>query len=381
MSQNKPITVRNLSSLVAVDDGSSYSKLAWWEADENGKLTIVHNRIAVGIHAGVKYAQLGPGKGKVEVYQVDDQTFTIDPASNGVDTRTDTYQYSAGIVAMSQYALTKSGFAGRDVHIATGIPVKSFFSGADGQTNTKLISQKRDAYVDAVIKNAPDERGNIVDNNPEIEAKVLSNKVLPEAFGAWIDMFLNNDGTENDDDPLFQGDVLIIDMGSNTTDISLVNPQGLIDNQYIRTLFNSGFLKIYDDFKREAIGQGIYGADEFNNPLIEKAIGTGELKLLTRTIDASGIVEKVVKDNVPLVVEKIRTMLGAKIESLSGIIAVGGGANFVKEFFGEELGAAITIPENPQCANSAGFLKALTFWPDDNVDVIDDLSVKMKSMG
>jgi plasmid segregation protein ParM len=267
---------------------------------------------------------------------------------------------------MGQQALREAGFGGKDVTLATGIPVQMYFSGEDGNKNDILLNRKKKAFVEADIKNKLDDKGNPTLIDTDTLVKVRSNTVIPEAVGAYMDLTINADGSEG---ATYEGDVLIIDMGSYTTDIAVIGPGGLIRKEYVNTLEDCGFLNLYDKFRRVAQEHGIkYG--KIPSGRIETALKTGKLKVLNGEIDVSEVVEKVVEASITPIVERIKVLLADDIQFLEAIIGVGGGAELVKEYFGE-LGDAIIIPDEPQFANSRGYLKTLTYC--NNLEVVDDL--------
>ncbi|MEY8198498.1 MAG: ParM/StbA family protein [Colwellia sp.] len=356
-----------LSQIVANDDGSSYQKLSWFTF-ENGEITIKNSIMATKISEGMPNLSIGGSSSDCGLFTVNGQVFTCDEHTNGYDVRSrQDHQWSPGLIAMGQHALTKAGFGGQDVVLATGIPIQMFFSGEDGSPNQEIVTRKTNAFVNAEIKNQIDNKGtpNLVNENTLVS--IVSNTVIPEAVGAYMDITINADGSDAE---VFDEDVLIIDMGSYTTDIAVVGPHGRIRKEFVETLEDCGFLNIYDKFRKAAGEAGIrYG--NIPNSRIEAALKTRELKVTNGSIDVGEVIDKVVEEAITPIVDRIKILIGDNINFLSAIVGVGGGAEFIKKYFGE-LSDVIIIPKDAQFSNSRGFLKTVTYRA--GKDVVNDLS-------
>ncbi len=356
-----------LSQIVANDDGSSYQKLSWFEY-VNGAITIKHSIMPTKIAEGMPNLSIGGRNDDCGLFTVDGQVFTCDEHTDGYDVRSrEDHQWSPGLIAMGQHALNKAGFGGNQVVLATGIPIQMYFSGQDGNPNQEILNRKSSAFVKAEIKNKIDGKGSpsLVDESSLV--KVLSNTVIPEAVGAYMDLTIEADGS---DGAVFEEDVLIIDMGSYTTDIAVVGPGGRIRKEFVETLEDAGFLNIYDKFRKAAVETGLRLGTIPNNR-IEAALKTRKLKVTNGEIDVSDVIDKVIEEAITPIIARIKILMGDKINFLSAIIGVGGGAEFIKQFFGE-LSKVIVIPKDAQFSNSRGFLKTLTYRA--GKDVINDLA-------
>lgn len=342
-----------LSSMVANDDGSSYNKLAWFAADATGKLTIKTKKCATQIARGIP--NLGITSNDVAVINVNGETFTIDPYTQGYDVRgNDDHQFSNGLIACNQVALASAGFGGKKVFLSTGLPFETYFLGGNGKRNTVAIEKKENAYVNAKILNKTDDKGNPTLQDKSSLVEVVHNTVLPEAVGAYMDITLNIDGSPAKS---FDRDVLVIDMGSYTTDIALIGPGGRIRAEYSYTKKDMGFLKIYTKFVTELKRNSYAVGDNISHAIAEKAFETGYLSMFGKgDVDVSGITSAVVRTVVREIIESINSRMGDQINTLAAIICVGGGAKVIKDHFGD-LSDYIYIPEDPQFANAKGFLK------------------------
>lgn len=362
MSEDKNIAV-NLSMLQAVDDGSSYSKSARWGVSADGARTIINSKVPTSITEGAANIQMVAAQGVAQgaTYEVNGEVYTIDKTLDGKDVRaTANHQISNGLIAQTQFALESCGHGGQEVFIATGVPVKQFFSGPDSTPNSELIAKKEEVFVNAAIKNSPDDRGNITKIDKSRLVTVIGNLVLPEAIGAYFDIAIDNDGNQTDLAQSWVGDVLIIDMGSVTTDITIVGPGGNIRKDGIDTMDDMGFLRLNDMLERRLI-EGKYAIRSLTKANAEMAFLTGEIPQLSGPLKVGAECEIVLEEGMKPVIERIKQIAGDGINNLSAIIAVGGGAEAIKNHFGE-LSAYVITPENPQFANANGFLKLLTFF-------------------
>lgn len=345
-----------LSNIVANDDGSSYHKVSYF-AKENGKITIKTCITPTNISEGNPNIQWGSKTNIASIFDINGKIFTCDENTAGYDVRSrQDHQWSDGNIAMNQYALQKAGFGGKYVNLATGVPVEMFFNGPNGTKDEELINKKESAFVEAQIKNKTDTKGNPTELDEGKLVTILSNTVIPEAIGAYMDLTINNDGT---DGKVYERDVLIIDMGSYTTDIAVVGPGGLIRKEFTKTLEDHGFLNIYDEF-RTLCSQKKLGPKRIPNKFIEEAFKTNKIEYLNASVDVEEVVFLVQEKCITPIILEIKRLLGDDINFLSAIIGVGGGAELIRDFF-TGLTDVIDIPENPQFANSRGMLKTLAY--------------------
>lgn len=364
MSENK----LNLSQIVANDDGSSANKVAYWGIEDGG-LVVKTDLYKTAIHeGGANLASMGLEDGGT--YGVNGQTFTIDETMDGIDVRSSKdYQYSNGAVAMNQYSLQRSGFSGKKVFLANGLPVEDFYRGTSDLPNDEYKQKKASAFLNAAILNAVDSLGSPSATDPESLVDVIGCSVYPEGAAAYYDMIISNNGDRNDD--RFAGDIVIIDMGSYTTDICLIGRGGKVRTEYVKTLKDCGFLKIFDNFKKGCVSSGLsIQTNQIPRERMEEALLTKKLRTIRTDLDVSSIVDSVILSATAEITRGIELLLGDRLDYVTDIIAIGGGANYIKDHF-PKFSDVIQVPENPQFSTATGYLKLATYFS--SADITNDL--------
>jgi hypothetical protein len=293
--------------------------------------------------------------------------FSIDETLDGIDTRADMgYQLSDGAVAMNQYSLSKCGFSGRDVYLATGLPVEDFYRGTSLMPLAEYKENKAAAFLNAEILNVIDETGTPAATDHKSLVNVVSSSVYPEGASAYYDMVISTDGVR--DDSRFAGDVVIIDMGSYTTDICLVGKGGKVRQDSIKTIKDCGFLKMFDNFKKGCVASGLgIQTDRIPRERMEKALLTNKLETIRQEIDVKDIVEAVIKEITDEITTKTKLLLGDRLDFVTDIVAIGGGANYIKNHF-TEFSEVIQVPSNPQFSTAIGYLKLATFFGTEDIE-------------
>lgn len=358
-----------LSTIVANDDGSSYQKVAYYKK-ENGRLVIKTAKYPTNIISGIHTTEqpVATRLGGSKVYDVNGDIFTISQSQDGYDTRRENHQVSNGLIAMNQYALEMAGFGGKHIDLINGVPVEDFFGRENGSVNKELVFRKADAFKNAVIRNRIDGKAKPTEIDHTRLVTVNSSRVLPEAVGAYYDMLFDDEGSVR---TLRKGKTVIVDMGSYTTDICIIDTDGQIIANSVKTMKDKGFLRIFD-LIRQAIARAGYAfpADKLPKETIEEAMQTGYINLLIGSFDVRDTIKPVIEKFVDEIVSAVRINIHDDLHYLASIIAVGGGAHLIKEHFGE-FKDYVTVPENPQFSNAKGFLKLICWGTPETI--IDDL--------
>lgn len=354
-----------LSEIVANDDGSSYQKVAFY-AKKDGRLVIETQKYPTNISRGRIFSRMGQGSGNSRIYVVNGTEFTISPSQDGYDVReVPDHQFSDGLIACNQYALEMAGFGGKGITCINGLPIETFFLGE------KLVNVQRKmaAFEDAVITNAPDDSGKLTKVDESRLVTIKRSVVMPEAVGAYYDMLFNDDGSTRD--PM-EGRTIVVDMGSYTTDVCIINENRDIDNQYILTLKDRGFMWIFDNVVN-ALKANMLDTDfsEIPTNVLETAVTTGKLEQLGANKDVSDIVDPVISECVGVISRELFRVVGTNLSWMRRIIAVGGGANLIKQHFGK-YSELVTVPDDNQFSNARGFLKFLV-WGPSGLTIEDDL--------
>lgn len=353
-----------LSQIVAVDDGSSSAKVAYWGVDANGKLIVKTDIKANSVYNRVTSADaVGVGPMARGIYKVNGEVAVIDPTETDdkgrLDTRTTDFQTSSGNIALTQFALEQAGFGGREVVLGVGLPLEDFYRGSVGEKNRALIKKKRDGLVSAEILNDCGSSETVLPTRVDESRLVtpITVGVFPESLGAYFALTID---PETGEFTPKEEDTLVVDVGSYTLDVSVVAPTGQVRTQYMATYKDSGFLFIMERLRQALAGKDI-GITDFSQKKLEQALTTGKITWVGNNVDVQGTVDSVLSEHLPGIVKKIETMLqDAGIQSLSDAVIVGAGAEVIKPYF-KRLAGAIQTVENPRYANAIGYLMLLTY--------------------
>lgn len=316
--------------LVGVDDGYAYTKVC-----VDGKAPF---KMRTSIRQGVEGVASMNGEGDADgCYETEGTRYTIGDNIQGENTRFDGYAGSAMNRVAIHHALKLIGLSGQDVKIATGLPVRSFYT-TDGRINKAFIEEKRKGIEGQIHAIGGAKTANIVDH-----------VVCSEAVAAWLDHVLDDNGApirENDDG----GMVGIVDIGGRTTDCVWICPPDKIDHLHSGTE-NIGVLNVFDEVFR-----GIEG--RFKVPVsrnkLEEAVTTGVLQLFGEKQNVQDIVDSAIANVAEQIHREIQRRFGHAAD-LDKILFVGGGAALMPKI-AKHFKHGIT-PEMPEFANARGMLK------------------------
>lgn len=320
---------------VGVDDGHYAVKVV----TESGAMFSIPSRARSGKHL-IEWQGGSNSDGAIYVAE-EGTTFTAHAhLSEYDDTRFREYPHSALNRVLVHHALRKAGFAGKNVSIATGLPVNYYYSG--GVPNTSLIEGK----VANLKKGVMCETGNC--------ARIVENMVSTEAIAAYFDQFIAMDGSPT---ALFSeiehSHVGVIDVGGKTTDCAVILPGGAhVDTQRSGSS-DVGVLKLNDHI--EATLRTRFGFDMVPPRVIEAAVSTGKIKVYGREEDVAGIVREAKE----VLAESIMSIVRAKIgtgKDLDWVLFVGGGSIVMREQLAKHFPHS-RFPDHPEFANARGMLK------------------------
>jgi plasmid segregation protein ParM len=165
-----------------------------------------------------------------------------------------------------------------------------------------------------------------INEKPATEFTILKNQlfIIPEGGGCMWDIWLNQDGSMNDDAEYTEERIRIIDLGSKTTNIGVMDNQGWINSQ--STTLEIGMLELTKNIckgKKPTPDQ----LEDWSNKIIS---------------ECSNFWMDLEKDDI--------------------IIMAGGGSILLHDYFKSEFPNA-RIVDNPVWANAKGFMKmAVAKW-------------------
>lgn len=325
---------KNDPILVGIDDGFACTNLVG-----NDQELVIRTTIRQGMHGVGNMDGMGSADG---AFMVDGNMYTIGDDMDGENTRFDSYPGSAlNRVAIHQ-ALLRAGLGGKDVVIATGLPVTSFYDHT-GTINMEGVEKKRELL-----------KGKVETVSGEPTANIIDNVVCSEAVAAFLDYVLDMDGNQIKDRAT-KGFVGVVDIGGRTTDCAWICPPNRIDHSHSGTI-NLGVLDVMDMVNAEM--NKVMPIGRCSRPTLERAIRNREWRPCN--INRDEAINAIVDNALNVISERISREIerqfgiGAELEK---IIFVGGGAALMPQVAAKFPHAF--VPEKPEFANARGMYKFL----------------------
>jgi plasmid segregation protein ParM len=328
MSQGAPI-------FVGVDDGFACTDIVVMEGGKVTKTLAIASRARSGVHGTSVIG--GDVGGIVPCYETEGVQFTVGELADAESARFNEYPFSAMNRAIVNHALRLAGLGGREVHIATGLPLSTFYKG--DKPNSEVIERKRKSITTPV---------KAMDDGPM--PIIVGHQVFPEGLAAWVDYAVGDDGNMRADADETVG---VIDIGGRTTDVAVVLPGRRIDHARCGSA-DIGALNVVEAVRlslQQSTGFDVGGA------VIEKALRTRQLKMFGKVRDIGAEIDVAIAQSTDAVLREVNRRLGDGVD-IDRILLVGGGAHLFKEVANRYPN--VTIPESPEFANARGFAKYLS---------------------
>lgn len=328
---NKPEPIE----YVGVDDGHYAIKVV----TESGQMFSIPSRAKAGKHL-IEWNGGSDSDGAIYVSE-EGTTFTAHGhLTEYDDTRFRGYPQSALNRVLVHHALRKAGFANKAVHIATGLPVSYYYSGAN--PNKTMIDGKVENLKKAVMC----ETGSC--------ARILENVVTTEAIAAYFDQIIGMDGAPT---PVYaeiaESHVGVIDIGGKTTDCAVILPGGShVDTQRSGSS-DVGVLKLNDNI--EAMLRTKFNFEAVPPRLIEAAVSTGRIKVYGQDQDVADLVREAKETLAESIMSIVRAKIGSGMD-LDWVLFVGGGSIVMRDQLAKHFPNA-RFPDHPEFANARGMLK------------------------
>lgn len=322
--------------VVGVDDGFAMTKVVVMQGGVVIKRLMIPSRARSGVHGTTVIGDSGDESDIDSRYETEGVIYTVANLADSESARFDEYPFSGMNRAIITHALRAAGLGGKQVRIATGLPLGTFYKGS--APDAGVIQRKIQSLLTAVRP---------LDDSAV--AKIDSHNVFPEGLAAWVDYAVDEAGNirQNLDEA-----VGIIDIGGRTTDIAVVLPGRQIDHARCGSA-DLGVLNVIEEvaiaIKKER--DVTLGADK-----IEPALRTGKVKLWGKDVDITPLIEQAVVSVMGAILREVNRRLGSAVD-LDKVILVGGGAHVfgtvAKQY------PNIDIPQDPEFANARGFAKYL----------------------
>ena len=322
---------------VFVDNGYAQNKIAYW-AEVDGTKQLVNfllpsraqmGRVNVDVH--------GRASG---VYTVNGSDYTVGEDVRDPETiRSKQYAHSEINCALVMHTLIAAGFSGLKIRLGTGLPFDHYFR--NREVDKAFIKKITESLSSECISASGSEMPIIV-----------SHRVYPESTAAAVAFSLDID---SGDFKTFENGLVVIDMGGDTTDITVINRDftinidesgsrqlGVID---IRTKLSS---LITDKFEVSGI----------TDSQLDRALRTGSIKIYGQDEGISDLREQAKA----MTVKKLGTFINETVGEaafIDTILFVGGGASILEDSFKSTFKQA-QVPENPEFQNANGALYYMT---------------------
>ncbi len=214
--------------------------------------------------------------------------------------------------------------------VVTGLPVSHY-------------TQERVRQVQDLLSQAHEVRV----SSGEALVKVEKIKVIPQPFGSFFDLILNDEGKLKDPDKIRER-VGIIDIGFQTTDLALATPQ------FIESSSGSvdvGVRSIADQLSRDLSRKYSITLDTTE---AEEVLRHKSVKIFGESVDLSEMIEERTREVAELILSYSHSLWG-RGERLNRLILAGGGANTLRSYFSTYPN--LHVPEEPSLSNVRGYLK------------------------
>jgi len=214
--------------------------------------------------------------------------------------------------------------------VVTGLPVSHY-------------TQERVKQVQGLLSRAHEVRF----SSGEILVKVEKIKVIPQPFGSFFDLILNDEGKLKDPDKIRER-VGIIDVGFQTTDLALATPQFVESSS---GSLDIGVRSIADQLSRDLNRKYSIALDTTE---AEEALRRKSARIFGESLDLSDMIEERTREVAEVILSYVHSLWG-RGEKLHRLILAGGGANIVRSYFSTYPN--LHVPEEPSLSNVRGYLK------------------------
>lgn len=320
---------------VGVDDGFACTDIVVMEGGKVTQTFAIASRARSGVHGTSVIG--GDEAGITPCYETEGVQFTVGEMADAESARFNEYPFSAMNRAIVNHALRVAGLGGREVHIATGLPLSTYYKG--DKPNAEVIARKHKSITTPI---------KAMDGGAM--AVIVEHKVFPEGLAAWVDYAVGDDGQMRAGSDETVG---VIDIGGRTTDVAVVLPGRRIDHARCGSA-DIGALNVV-----EAVRLALHGSTGYDvgGSAIEKALRTRTLKMFGKTKDIGAEIDAAIAQSTDAVLREVNRRLGDAVD-VDRILLVGGGAYLFKDVASRYPN--VIIPEQPEFANARGFAKYLS---------------------
>lgn len=322
--------------IVGVDDGYAMTKVVVMDGAKVATSIAIPSRARSGIH-GTTVIGADAGAGPVPGYETEGVKFTVGDLADAESARFDDYPFSPMNRVIVNHALRLAGLAGRQVKIATGLPLSTYYKGSE--PNADVIARKNASITTAVA---------CIDGSDM--ASIVGHKVFPEGLAAWVDHAIDESGKLRIGADETIG---VIDIGGRTTDVAVVLPGRRIDHARCGSA-DIGALNVVEHVRLACLKRF---DTEVSGALVEQALRTRTLRMWGKPQDIGTEIDDAVSQTLDGVWREANRRLGKAVD-VDKILLVGGGVHLFKDV-AKRYPNVVTVAE-PEFANARGFAKYLS---------------------
>lgn len=319
---------------IVVDEGSTYTKLAW--VDDSGKIktSIIANAFRQGWKTA--FAGIAPAN-----YMIGDTKYCYDAtADQSIDTANIAYQYSDQSLLAVHHSLIATGIEPQEINLIVTLPITQYYNADDNQSNEHNISRKINNLSRPITRmhNAPVFTFKTINVMPES---------LPAALSALSDVQFAHERT------------LCVDCGGTTLDYGVIvgayeDLSELGGNEKVGVVSVSNRIRAIMSRAGSEINQAM------SNEVITNR---DNLDFLTSVVNDHNMLEDVMIE-IESAINSYNNAVIAEIQRFDGkvnrILVCGGGAYLLIDKLKSQfprISNKISVIENPQQALAVEILK------------------------
>ncbi|MEN8169167.1 MAG: ParM/StbA family protein [Pseudomonadota bacterium] len=346
-SKTQEDTLEEQAIQLGMDDGFYNTKIA----GPNGTLFCIPSRVRTGPSRVIGMAGNSP---EISEFRVGDVTYSAGEVS-GESTMFDEYPVSNLNRVMSHHSLHAAGFGGKRVKLASGLPIRLYYKGLNGEVNEQLIEKKINNLQGDIelLSAAPSYGGN---TKP---VDIIEHNVCPEGQIAWYHFVIEEKvgGQVHISKGLHSIPMGFIDIGGRTTSLSVVEG-GQVDLERSGSI-NAGML----DVRKQVGGRLINEFDlaDASDNMIDSALNTGTVLIYGKSIRVSKSVNEAKASVLEHIRDEAKRIFGLGNE-LAEIKLFGGAyRDFQQQLEEAPLFKRQEVADNPLYVNAIAMYKLMRY--------------------
>lgn len=341
-------------ALVALDDGSGNIACGFTDAD--GQLFESYHpaRIEAGSAAGIGASSMS--KNVWETEEGNRFTVRMNP-TKPITTLDPNYQLSEANRVLAIHTMAEAGLGGIPCVVGCTLPLNQFYN--KGDEKNPFDAERQKAKGRNLMKAVKNVYGAF--DSPRI---VLVN-VYPEALTAYYYCASARRGTGRPHYPPVHK-TLVVDLGEFTADLAMIGAsEGSEDEILTFDTYEHGIHVMVEYFHtlliRESVRLGIADAKSMTTADLKTIIARGYIgsnletpAAIAARVDVSNLIQESANHLNGLLQSDIREMTRGQLSTITRIVFVGGGANWLGDIARKTWGAEVDIPEQPELAVMRG---------------------------